>query len=222
MALNELLDVYDACGRPLGVAKPRWQAHRDGDWHKTFHCWIIYRDDAGQDRMLFQKRGSGVELWPNRLDITAAGHYRAGETIASGGVREIEEELGLTVSAQQLLPAGIHVNVDEFVPGRKNHEFHEVYFFVHRQELSAYRPDPQEVAGLVPLACLDVLRLFAGEIETVSASGRFLSQQHMAAEWRNADIAVSIADFVPSQDQYIQRVALCAQRILRGERYIWV
>ena len=222
MALNELLDVYDACGRPLGVAKPRWQAHRDGDWHKTFHCWIIYRDDAGQDMMLFQKRGSGLELWPNRLDITAAGHYRAGETIASGGVREIEEELGLTVSAQQLLPAGIHVNVDEFVPGRKNHEFHEVYFFVHRQELSAYRPDPQEVAGLVPLACLDVLRLFAGEIETVSASGRFLSQPGAAAEWRNADIAVSIADFVPSQDQYIQRVALCAQRILRGERYIWV
>jgi len=222
MAFDELLDIYDACGRPLGVAKPRSQVHRDGDWHKTFHCWIIYHDDSGEETILFQQRGSGVELWPNRLDITAAGHYRAGETLASGGIREIEEELGLTVSAQQLTPAGIHVNVDEFVPGRKNHEFHEVYFFVHRQELSAYRPDPQEVAGLAPLACRDVLRLFAGEVETVGASGIFFCQEETTAKWRNADITVSVGDFVPSQDQYIQRVALCAQRILRGEPYIWI
>ncbi len=222
MAFDELLDVCDACGRPLGYDKPRSLVHRDGDWHRTFHCWIIYRDAAGQETILFQKRGSSVELWPDRFDITAAGHYRAGETLSSGGVREIEEELGLTVAAEQLIPAGIHLNVDEFVPGRKNREFHEVYFFVHRQELSAYRPDPQEVAGLVPLSCLDVLRLFAGDAQTVSASGLFFCQQHAAAEWRKEDIAVSVADFVPSQDQYIQRVALCAQRILRGERYIWV
>ena len=222
MAFDEFLDVYDACGRPLGVAKPRSQVHRDGDWHKTFHCWIIYRNDADDETILFQKRGSGVELWPNCLDITAAGHYRAGETLASGGVREIEEELGLTVSPRQLIPAGTHINVDEFVPGRKNHEFHEVYFFAHCQELHAYRPDPQEVAGLVPLACRDVLRLFAGEIQTVGASGLFLCQRGLTAGWNEMRVVVSAADFVPSQDNYIQRVAICAMRILRGESYIWV
>ena len=86
---DELLDLYSASGTPLGRAKPRSAVHRDGDWHKTFHCWMCYRGEAGQEMLILQKRSPHVETWPNRFDITAAGHYRTGEDL-SGGVRELE------------------------------------------------------------------------------------------------------------------------------------
>ena len=95
---DELLDLYSASGTPLGRAKPRSAVHRDGDWHKTFHCWMCYRGEAGQEMLILQKRSPHVETWPNRFDITAAGHYRTGEDL-SGGVREIAEELGVSVTA---------------------------------------------------------------------------------------------------------------------------
>ena len=99
---DELLDLYSASGTPLGRAKPRSAVHRDGDWHKTFHCWMCYRGEAGQEMLILQKRSPHVETWPNRFDITAAGHYRTGEDL-SGGVREIAEELGVSVTAAQLI-----------------------------------------------------------------------------------------------------------------------
>ena len=37
---NELFDVVHADGSPTGRSKPRWQVHRDGDWHRSIHVWI--------------------------------------------------------------------------------------------------------------------------------------------------------------------------------------
>jgi len=108
---EEPLDLYNACGDPLGETKSRALVHQDGDWHKTFHCWIVYMDSSGQEIIVLQKRGDDVELWPGKLDITAAGHYRAGEGI-EGGVREIQEELGISVTVEELIYAGIRINVD--------------------------------------------------------------------------------------------------------------
>ena len=42
--------------RALGTLKPRGEVHRDGDWHRSVHVWLI--DAAG--RLLLQRRGSGL------------------------------------------------------------------------------------------------------------------------------------------------------------------
>lgn len=218
---DELLDLYSASGTPLGRAKPRSAVHRDGDWHKTFHCWMCYRGEAGQEMLILQKRSPHVETWPNRFDITAAGHYRTGEDL-SGGVREIAEELGVSVTAAQLIPAGWRVHVDEFVPGRIIHEFHEVYFCVNNLPLRDYRPDAQEVSGLAAIPCLHLLQLFAGERAALTVPGIVREQGRGEPAFRPQEFAISAQDFVPCLDHYYQRVAICAMRILQGERYIWI
>ena len=38
---DELFDVLDAAGRPTGRAKRRADVHRDGDWHRALHCWVL-------------------------------------------------------------------------------------------------------------------------------------------------------------------------------------
>lgn len=219
---KEPLDVYNACGEALGQTKPRHLVHRDGDWHKTFHCWVIYTDASGQGMIVFQQRSAAVELWPGKIDITAAGHYQAGEGI-EGGVREIEEELGLETSVDQLLYAGIRVNVDEFQPDIRNHEFQEVYFLINDQDLTAYRPQITEVAGLAAIPIALILQLFARKISQINVSGvSWITSDGKPPSLLSSEMVYSLADFIPSLDQYYQRVALVAQRILRGENYYWI
>ena len=94
--MAELLDIFDENLRHLGV-KERTAVHRDGDWHRVFHCWVIYRDAAGCDFMVLQKRGPDKDIFPNALDVSVGGHYEAGESMAEG-VREVREELGIEVA----------------------------------------------------------------------------------------------------------------------------
>jgi len=37
----ELIDILDEQGNPTGQVKPQPDVHRDGDWHKTVHLWIL-------------------------------------------------------------------------------------------------------------------------------------------------------------------------------------
>lgn len=45
---EELIDIYDEKMNLLGTAT-REQAHREGLWHTSFHCWIVRRSpEAGR------------------------------------------------------------------------------------------------------------------------------------------------------------------------------
>jgi isopentenyldiphosphate isomerase len=223
MAKMEPLDLYNARGEPLGLTKPRALVHQDGDWHRTFHCWVVYTDAAGQDTMVFQQRGSQVARWQNKLDITAAGHYQAGEGI-EGGIREIQEELGILTTPDRLIYAGIRICLDEFQPGVIDHEFQEVYFLVDQRDLTAYTPQIEEVGGLAAIPIPLLLALLAAEIDQLVAPGVLLQPDvHQGqALLTPHEFVVTRTDFIPSLDRYYHRAAILAQRILQGERYIWI
>src|SRR5689334_15155032 len=110
--MTEILDIYDEDIKWLGT-KDRAAVHRDGDWHKVFHCWIAYRDSDKRDYLVVQRRGPNTQTFPNLLDITAAGHYQAGESIRDG-VREVREELGIDVDFDKLIPLGVHISVGRY------------------------------------------------------------------------------------------------------------
>jgi isopentenyldiphosphate isomerase len=107
--MTEILDIYDDQMRHIGT-KERGAVHRDGDWHKVFQCWVVYRDADGRDYLVVQRRGPDKDIYPNYLDISAAGHYQAGETIRDG-IREVQEELGIQVSFDDLIPLGVRIGM---------------------------------------------------------------------------------------------------------------
>src|SRR3712207_9300793 len=92
--MDEKVDVLDASGRSTGEIAWKSEAHRRGLWHRCFHCWIV-GEDSGGPYLLVQRRDATKDTWPGCLDVTAAGHLQSGEEPLSGGLREIEEELGL-------------------------------------------------------------------------------------------------------------------------------
>jgi isopentenyldiphosphate isomerase len=208
--MTEMLDIYDDNLVHVGV-KEREAVHRDGDWHRVFHCWVIGRDAQGQPRIVVQLRAAEKDTFPNRFDVSAAGHYHAGESIRDG-VREVEEELGIPVSFEQLIPVGLKIHTARY-SSKIDREFSDVFFYVTDCTLSRFDYQRDEVAGLVAFAIDEGIALMAGERDSLQAEAAGLG----------ADVVTLRAgDFVPRPDQYVLKVLLTAKRCLNGEKYLVV
>lgn len=100
MTMNneELFDVLNEFGQPTGEVKERTLVHRDGDWHRAVHIWII----NGMGDILLQRRCESKDSDPNMLDISCAEHLTSGDDVIMGAIRECKEELNLDVVESDL------------------------------------------------------------------------------------------------------------------------
>jgi isopentenyldiphosphate isomerase len=211
--MPELIDVYDENMQPKGKMT-RDEAHAGGEWHRSIHCWIVRPESPGY--VLFQKRGRDKKLFPNALDISAAGHYSAGER-PEDGVREILEELGVSVAFSDLIPLGIKFDIAK-IGDVVNREFNDVYLLKRDDAPADYKMDPEEVEGLVEIAVPDGLALFAGETETASARG--VEWDKAANTWNSIEMDVAVKDVIPRVDPYYLKIFIMAQRLLAGDKYL--
>jgi len=99
MTINmEFFDIVDENGNELGFKKERSEVHRDGDWHKGVHIWIIVGN-----KILLQKRAPTKDTFPNVFSVSCAGHVESGEDYDETAIRELREELGIKVSIKELV-----------------------------------------------------------------------------------------------------------------------
>lgn len=123
----EWFDVVDAKGNPTGRTVERATAHAEGIRHRTAHIWVVRHRD-GRDECLLQRRSLEKDSFPGQYDTSSAGHIRAGDEPLPSAVREIGEELGLQVKAEDLCPAGMFaILVDARFHDKPFHD-HEVAF----------------------------------------------------------------------------------------------
>jgi isopentenyldiphosphate isomerase len=208
--MPEQLDIYDDALQHLGT-KPRPAVHRDGDWHRVFHAWVIYRDATHGAGVILQKRATTKATFPDYLDVSAAGHYAAGETVRDG-VRELHEELGVAITFDALIPAGRRVSMARY-GDLIDREVADVFFCVHQQALSDYAYQRDEVAGLVAVPIDDGLRLWGRDVDAINVPAVGLG---------TTTVTVSREDFIPTLDHYFYKVLLLAHRCLDGARPLLV
>lgn len=206
---SEPFDIMTSQGTPTGRSKPRWQVHRDGDWHRSIHVWICGIED-GVPFLDVQRRGQEKDTWPRRLDATVAGHLRAGEGIEAA-LREIEEEVGIQLTMQDLVHAGTHVSVSDVEDTWLDREFQEVLLARADQPLMAYRPNPDEVGGIVRIRLDDLLEVLAETRSSATAWMIGADSEEIVA------LTVDANDFIPTVDRYQLRVAVAVRQLLRGE-----
>lgn len=101
----ELLDIVDENGIPTGKTVERTKAHAEGIRHRTSHVWIA-RDKNGILEVLLQKRSDDKDSYPGCYDISSAGHIPAGSDFIPSAIRELNEELGVKASPQDLFLCG--------------------------------------------------------------------------------------------------------------------
>ena len=157
----EKLDIYDANGEFIGTEE-RKIVHEKGLWHKTVHCWLY--DKEGN--VFFQKRNDRGTLY-----TTASGHISAGESITEAFQREIKEEIGLTIDAND----ATLVNVVPFKMDRvkedgsifKDRAFANVYVDLYEGNYQDFTMDPNEVTAIVIVNAKEALELFQKENGTI-------------------------------------------------------
>jgi isopentenyldiphosphate isomerase len=163
---KELFDLYDEAGRPLGVSKARALVHRDGDWHKSVHVWVVLVG-AAAPAIVLQRRGLAKDSHPGAVDVSVAGHLHAGESV-DAAIREAHEEIGLALEAKDLVPLGTRRKSDAS-GGRRDREIQDIFCVTVARAFETLRPDPDEVAGVLTVALSDARALFDGDVLAVSA-----------------------------------------------------
>lgn len=152
---REALDLLDEHGVPTGGTKARADVHRDGDWHRAFHLWVMHPDGY----VLLQRRAPAKDLAPGKVDVSVGGHLRAGETWLDA-LREAEEEIGLALRPGDLAFLETRRSERRYPDGRVDREFQDVYAaLVAGRDLRDYHLRCDEVAVLyeAPLARLIAL-----------------------------------------------------------------
>jgi isopentenyl-diphosphate delta-isomerase type 1 len=91
---QELLDVVNEDDEIIGV-KTRGEIHALGLMHRSVHILVF----NSQGQLFIQKRSMSKDNAPGLWDSSAAGHVDSGEEYHSCAIRELGEELGITVSA---------------------------------------------------------------------------------------------------------------------------
>lgn len=224
---GELFDLYHSDGRLAGRVKRRADVHRDGDWHRSFHCWVTClgpqpfpalesvptpATGAASPLLILQRRGRYKDTWPGRLDASVGGHYRAGETLQDV-MREVEEEIGQTARLEDLIPLGHRISVSEPPGAGRDRELQDVFLWRSPFPLAAFRPQPVEVHALEGVAVADLLGLWSGERDAIPVlalgTGDVIAPREVTRE-----------DFIPTFDRYFYRVAAVVDLALRGYPYL--
>lgn len=211
--MPEIIDIFDGNHHLIGEFE-RVAAHQQGLWHQTFHCWIVAkRNEVGY--VILQLRSPSKKNYPNMLDITAAGHLDHGES-PEDGVRELEEELGIRVTADTLVSLGIKHDIMDEPNGVRNREFSHVYLLRDDRNLNEYRLQESEVSGLVEMGISEGLRLFSREVTKVTCSAVRI-QDGVARQFTRE---VQIDDLIPRVDQYYLKIFMLADLCLKAYPYL--
>jgi len=118
---EEVFDIVDAQGEPLGLTAPRWFAHLTGLRHRVIHVLL----ETPQGFLVLQMRSHRRPDWKQRFSTTAAGHVKAGESWQQAALAEIEEEIGLKVAELEFwLAEDALIPVGKPYVGRKRREQH--------------------------------------------------------------------------------------------------
>ncbi|RRQ48258.1 NUDIX domain-containing protein [Maribacter algicola] len=145
--MDELVDILDNQGNPLGVSRMKSEAHREGFFHPTVHVWFYTSD--GQ--VLIQQRGRQKDTYPLLWDVSVAGHIGAGESIEKSAVREVSEEIGLKIRPSDLQKIGVFKSVQKHSESLIDCEFHHTFLCELRVSLEKLKEQESEVESLALL-----------------------------------------------------------------------
>ena len=148
----ELFDILNEDGTKSGLVRERGVAHREGSLHATVHMWVVRENNKSGYDVLLQKRSACKDSNPGCYDISSAGHIGAGDEPIEAALREMKEELGLSVRAEDLHYVGIHRGSFEAeFHGRmfRDNEWSTVYIYTQPVETDQLKLQETEVEEVI-------------------------------------------------------------------------
>lgn len=142
--MKECFDVLNEYGEYTNEIKSREECHKEGLWHKGVVVFIINEDNS---KILLQQRSSTKKLWPNLWDITAGGHVLANELGYQAVIRETKEEIGISITKNDLEFIGATTSINE--KGDIINKHYNEYYIVHKNvDLKDVKVQKEEVQDI--------------------------------------------------------------------------
>lgn len=141
---EEYFDILDENGNELNFIKKRTEVHRDGDWHKSVHIWIINQNGD----ILLQRRAQDKDSDPNMLDISCAGHLSSGDDSITGAIRELKEELSLEIESSELKYIETLKRSPKHEDGFIDNEFDDLYLLKIDKKIEELTYQKEEISEI--------------------------------------------------------------------------
>lgn len=143
MIMDENIDIVTKEGEPTGRSAPKSIIHSQGHYHNTAHVWFYT-----QQGILLQQRSASKVICPLLWDVSVAGHIDAGESHKEAAIRETKEEIGLTISEDDLMPIGVFECFQSYDNGIIDNEFHNTFACQLKVNVDQLSPQEEEVEDL--------------------------------------------------------------------------
>jgi isopentenyldiphosphate isomerase len=206
---QEYFDIYNENMEHVGT-ELRSVVHKKGYWHKSFQCWFVCKEGS-EEYILFQKRHADKDTYPNLLDITAAGHLSAGETVQDAS-RELQEELGIAVDFKELQPLGIFKE-EKVEINFIDRELGNVFLYCCEMHMEDFTLQADEVVGMFKAKLKETIMLFHKKQDSIIIEGYEINASRSK---KKVNLKVSLKDFVPHDLNYYNKVLEAADKLLRG------
>lgn len=169
--MEEMLDLFDAQGRPTGITIRRGESAPEGMFWPVADVWIV----NSQGDILIQQRDQSKPNWPGYWCESAGGAVVSGEEPDVAAVRETQEEIGFT----PCFDCG--GKIFEFL-GEKG--LHHVYLFCQDADVTRLTPQPGEVSA--------VKYVSPAQLQAMVRSGEFVPIGYLSQLMRMLPILISM------------------------------
>ena len=172
---EEQIDIVTKTGEPTGQSTLKSKIHSQGHYHNTAHIWFY----TNKGEVLLQQRAASKVIYPLLWDVSVAGHIDAGETLKSGAVREIKEEIGLTITEDKLNKIGVFECFQTYPNGIIDNEFHHTFIAELKVDINQLTPQKEEVEALKMVSFEDFMLLLKGS----ETNGHFVASNRKYYEF---------------------------------------
>ncbi|MDO5971812.1 NUDIX domain-containing protein [Flavivirga aquimarina] len=142
--MDEYIDIVTKEGKPTGKSELKTIIHQKGLYHNTAHIWFYTKNGE----ILLSQRAAKKTICPLMWDISVAGHVDTGETIKQAAVRETKEEIGLSISENDLKKIGVFECFQTYSHDIIDNEFHNTFICELKVTISQLTPQEEEVEAL--------------------------------------------------------------------------
>ena len=142
--IEELIDIVTKNGELTGEFATKSKIHKKGYYHNTAHIWLYTKSK----QILLQQRAKTKAIYPLLWDVSVAGHIDSGENITQGALREIKEEIDLSLTENCLIKIGVFECFKTYANGMIDNEFHHTFIGELNVSIDLLNPQKEEVEAL--------------------------------------------------------------------------